>query len=98
MTRESCNIYFNTLIIRGEDDLTIWIEDKSQRSSSQDNNDNSVIANPPKTTTTQQSLPTKTVARRYRGQVYEETVVDWEAVQQLDQQKPRRKYRGQYID
>ena len=95
-----CNKYngfdINTLIVKGEDDLTIWIEEKSQRTASQDSDNSSEIAAPP--SAAQQPLPTKTVTKRYRGQVYEETVVDWAAVQQLNQQKPRRKYRGQYID
>ena len=43
-------------------------------------------------------LPTKTVVKKYRGQEYQETIVDWTALQQIDRQKPRRKYRGQYID
>lgn len=88
-----CNKYqnfdTNTLIIKGEQELTIWIEDKSQQPNTQAIETNS----------TPQSLPTKTVTKRYRGQVYEEEVVDWAAVQQANQQnKPRRKYRGQYID
>ena len=95
---DTCNKYngfdVNTLIVKGEDDLTIWIEEKSKRLAFEDS-DNKIAAQPE---TNPQSLPTKTVTKRYRGQVYEETVVDWAAVQQLNQQKPRRKYRGQYID
>ncbi len=94
---DTCNKYsnfdINTLIVKSEDDLTIWIEEKSQRPISQDNQ----VTPPPQTN--QQSMPTKTVTKRYRGQVYEETVVDWAAIQQTNQQgKPRRKYRGQYVD
>ncbi|MEO1673086.1 MAG: hypothetical protein AAFR77_20300 [Cyanobacteria bacterium J06631_2] len=44
-------------------------------------------------------MPTKVVTKRYRGQVYEETVVDWAAVKQMPtMDKSRRKYRGNYID
>ena len=97
---DTCNKYsnfgINTLIVKSEDDLTIWIEEKSQRPIFQDNQ-NHQVASPPQAN--QQSIPTKTVTRRYRGQVYEETVIDWAAIQQMNQQgKPRRKYRGQYID
>ena len=91
----------NTLIVKDEELLTIWIEEKSETSngeaseSLQNKSEQSQIDNSSDRT----SLPTKTVTKRYRGQVYEETVVDWTAVQQLKQQnKPPRKYRGQYID
>ncbi|MEL6437735.1 MAG: hypothetical protein AAFQ80_00565 [Cyanobacteria bacterium J06621_8] len=88
-----CNKYQNfdthTLIIRGEKELTVWIEDKAQRPVTQAATDISAS----------QSFSTKTVTRRYRGQVYEETVVDYAALQQNNQEnKPRRKYRGKYID
>lgn len=45
-------------------------------------------------------IPTKKVIRQYRGQTYEVEVPDYSAIQNLaaNQQKPRRKYRGQYID
>ena len=85
-----CKKYHNcdlsTLIVKDQETLTIWIEEKSSKNE----------AEPAKNS----SMPTKTVTRRYRGQVYEETVVDWSAVQQsnLPDNKPRRKYRGQYID
>ena len=50
----------------------------------------------------QTPLPTKTITKRYRGQIYEETVVDWAAVaiqkQPQSEDKNRRKYRGNYID
>lgn len=97
---DTCNKYnsfdINTLIIKGEDDLTVWIEEKSKRSTSQNNQNSQVVSQPVEN---KQSIPTKTVTKRYRGQVYQEEVVDWEAMQQMDQQeKPRRKYRGQYID
>lgn len=46
-----------------------------------------------------QSVPTKKVVKKYRGRVYEEEVVDWSKMQPINQQnKPPRKYRGQYID
>lgn len=97
---DTCNRYnnfdINTLIVKSEDDLTIWVEEKSQRPISQDNQ-NHQVASPLQAN--QQSRPKKTVTRRYRGQVYEETVVDLAAIQQMNQQdKPRRKYRGQYVD
>ena len=47
------------------------------------------------------SIPTKKVVRRYRGQTYEVEVPDYPALMQLaqrNQNKPRRKYRGQYVD
>ncbi|MEM8721347.1 MAG: hypothetical protein AAGE84_18965 [Cyanobacteria bacterium P01_G01_bin.39] len=97
---DTCNKYkkfdVNTLIVKGEHDLTIWIEEKSKRSTAifdQDTQTTSQIVS------NSQSLPTKTVTKTYRGQVYEEEVVDWAAVQQAGQpNKLRRKYRGQYID
>ena len=53
-------------------------------------------------TTSVNKLPTKKVIRRYRGQVYEEEVIDYAKVKQLglnlNKQKTRKKYRGQYID
>ncbi|MEM8675594.1 MAG: hypothetical protein AAGF83_17230 [Cyanobacteria bacterium P01_G01_bin.67] len=93
---DTCNKYtsfdINTLIVKGESDLTIWIEEKSQRPNTQ---------NTLATATTQpnsQSLPTKTVTKRYRGQVYEEKIVDCLAIQQNQPDRSRRKYRGRYID
>ena len=95
---DTCNKYnkldINTLIVKGENDLTVWIEEKSLRPA--DLQDHPAASQPP---VNQQSLPTKTVTKRYRGQVYEETVVDRAAMQQMNQPgKARRKYRGQYID
>ena len=91
----------NTLIIKDAEILTIWIEKKFE-------GDNSKMKKHPENQSEQSQietpannipLPTKTVTKRYRGQVYEETVIDWSAVQQSSQQnKPARKYRGQYID
>ena len=118
---------FDTIIVRSEADLTIWIEDKSQTRNLLDDSSDRTQTNsaapeaaqqqlPTKTVTrryrgqtyeetdstapeaAQQQLPTKTVTRRYRGQTYEETVIDWAAVQQANVAKPRRKYRGQYVD
>lgn len=94
-----CNKYhkfdINTLIIKGEQELTIWIEEKSKRIASKSTQNNQV---PQQYQVNKQSLPTKTITKKYRGQVYEEVVVDWAAVPQKTQPKPRRKYRGQYID
>jgi len=95
----------DTLIVRSNSDLTIWIEQKSQSKANGDR-PNSQTANisPTTSSTPQTSLPTKTVTKRYRGQVYEETVVDWAAVAMQKQNKTpkndkqRRKYRGNYID
>jgi len=98
------NIDINTLIVKDEKNLTLWIEEKSKRVASQpvessNDEEESAVETP-----ANNQLPTKTVTKRYRGQVYEETVVDWAAVQQLNQQekprqeKSRRKYRGRYID
>lgn len=92
---DTCNKYtgfdINTLIIKGEEDLTIWIEQKAQ---SQGVKNQSIQRSP-----SPQAMPTKVVTKRYRGQVYEETVIDWAAVQQMSAvEKPRRKYRGNYID
>lgn len=97
---DTCNKYnnfdINTLIVKGENDLTIWIEEKSKRSAAQDSQDHPAASQPQ---ANRQSAPTKTVTKRYRGQVYEEEVVDWAAMQQMNQpDKARRKYRGQYID
>lgn len=88
------SLNINTLIIKDQEILTIWIEnmsDKSNIESKENRVDESQVQN-------NQSLPTKTVTKRYRGQVYEETVIDWSAVEQAKQNKPPRKYRGQYID
>ena len=97
---DACKKYngfnINTLIIKSKNHLTIWIEEKNKPIS-----DASVASqeNPPVVSQSDNNkLPTKTVTKKYRGRVYEETVIDWSAVQQLKQNKPRRKYRGQYID
>ena len=94
------NFGVNTLIIKSESDLTIWIEQTSQRATNSDLPTAASQTNPP---ASQQALPTKTVTKRYRGQVYEETVVDWTAVAMQNKSLPtegkqRRKYRGNYID
>lgn len=100
-----CNKYsnfnINTLIVNSQGILTIWIEEKSESSSTQDMETQEIKDNKAKIESqpNHQSVPTKKVIKRYRGQVYEEEVVDWAAMQQMNQQnKPRRKYRGQYID
>ena len=98
---DTCNKYnnfgVNTLIVKKENELTIWIEELSASNKLNNFQEDSthLASTQPQTN---QSLPTKTVVKRYRGREYEETVVDWAAVQQVDRQKPRRKYRGQYID
>ena len=87
---------FNTLIVRSSSDLTIWVEHKFQPSVKSDRQPVETAQKPSTT------LPTKTVTKRYRGQVYEETVIDWAAValqkQGTPEGKSRRKYRGNYID
>ena len=92
------NFGVNTLIVEKDNELTIWIEEKRLADNKPDNSQKD--GNHPASTQpqTNQSLPTKTVVKKYRGREYEETVVDWAALQQVNQQKPRRKYRGQYID
>ncbi|MCC0176908.1 hypothetical protein I4641_07940 [Waterburya agarophytonicola K14] len=95
------NFDIDTLIVKNNDKLTIWIEEKAKK-----NNIKSVELKEKQTTPTSaqpqvnmNDLPTKTITRRYRGQVYEETVLDWLAVEKISEEnKPRRKYRGQYID
>ena len=99
-----CNDYkannVNTLLVRNKDLLTIWIEDKSKIVSTPETEiqeSSQPQANTPQPDSSQ--LPTKKITKRYRGQVYEEEVVDWAAVKQINlHNKPRRKYRGQYID
>ena len=86
----------STIVVRGEQDIVIWIEKKPQTTSTKSQNDKTEVKISPQTS--QQPLPTKTVTKKYRGQVYEEVVIDWAAVQQIKQPKPRRKYRGQYVD
>ena len=100
-----CNKYhtfdINTLIVKDKELLTIWIEEspKTTNAEAQKFSHNESEQSQIENSTNQLSLPTKTVTRRYRGQVYEETVVDWSAVQQSKQQKKSpRKYRGQYVD
>ncbi|WP_019508425.1 hypothetical protein [Pleurocapsa sp. PCC 7319] len=45
------------------------------------------------------SIPTKTEIKKYRGKLYEEEIIDWTKMQPPSpQNKPRRKYRGHYID
>ena len=101
---ETCKKYnnfgVNTLMIKSESDLTIWIEQISQRAT---NSDLPTAASQTDAPASQQALPTKTVTKRYRGQVYEETVVDWAAVAMQNKSLPtegkqRRKYRGNYVD
>lgn len=44
-------------------------------------------------------IPTKKVTRVYRGQTYEVEIIDYSTLHNMPkQQKPRRKYRGQYVD
>ena len=99
---DTCNKYnsfgVDTLIVKKENELTIWIQE--ELSASNKPNNSIQDRNHPASTQSQtnQSLPTKTVVKRYRGREYEETVVDWAAIQQINQPKARRKYRGQYID
>ena len=97
---DTCNKYnsfnINTLIVKGEEDLTIWIEQKSQRSVTSERTNK--LEETPQAAAAAQALPTKVVTKKYRGQVYEETVVDWAAVQQMNKDTVRRKYRGNYID
>ena len=98
---DTCNKYnsfnINTLIVKGEENLTIWIEQKSQRSIAPERTNK--LEETPQAAAAAQALPTKVVTKRYRGQVYEETVVDWAAVQQMKHKDTaRRKYRGNYID
>ena len=83
----------NTLIIKDRETLIVWIEEKSKSNETE-------TVEPEVKAGNEQSLPTKKVTKRYRGQVYEETVVDWSAVKQSSQQNnsARKKYRGQYID
>ena len=100
---DTCNKYnkfdTNTLIIKGDNELTVWVEEKSQRSATFPQAESAPQASVPPPATNQQGLPTKTVTKRYRGQVYEETVVDWAAVQLMQQQqKQPRKYRGQDVN
>lgn len=101
------NFGTNTLIVKDETTLTIWIEQISQRPASSDSNPIPSPAASNSDSSPQPSLPTKTVTKRYRGQVYEETVVDWAAVAmqkqgintgKINTGKQRRKYRGNYID
>ena len=97
-----CNKYngfnINTLVVKSQDILTIWIEEKSKNTQFESSENKHQEANR-QTQFVNQPLPTKKVTKKYRGQVYEEEVVDWAAVQQMSQQnKPTRKYRGQYID
>jgi hypothetical protein len=49
---------------------------------------------------THQQVPTKKVTKVYRGQTYEVEIPDYSIASPeiLDRPKPRRKYRGQYID
>ena len=86
---DTCNKYnnfgVNTLIVKKDNELTIWIEEKLLANNKPDNSQQD--KNHPASTQpqTNQPLPTKTVIKKYRGQEYEETVVDWAALQQLQQ-------------
>ena len=102
---DTCKQYnasnINTLIVKEQKTLTIWIADKSSSNQSQSaelkDREQDIVSSPK--LEGDRALPTKTITKRYRGQIYEETVIDWSAVQQMSQpNKPRRKYRGQYID
>ena len=98
--KDACNKYhkfdLSTLIVKEENKLTIWIEKKSSITASIKKTE------PQETIQIQedrQPIPTKTITKKYRGQEYEQVVVDSAAIQQTDlENKPRRKYRGQYID
>lgn len=98
--KDACNKYhkfdLNTLIVKEENKITIWIEKKSSITATKKNTE------PQETIQTQeerQPISTKTITKKYRGKEYEQVVVDSAAIQQTDlQNKPRRKYRGRYID
>ena len=84
----------NTLIVKDEGSVVIWVEDKPYKP-----DDNKILeSNPINTQQPDRQLLTKKVIKRYRGQTYEETVIDWEAMQQTGRQNSIRKYRGQYVD
>ena len=98
--KDTCNKYhkfdLSTLIVKKENKLTIWIEKKSSITATKENTEPQEII---QTQQDRQSIPTKTIIKKYRGQEYEQVVVDWTKIQQTDlQNKPRRKYRGRYID
>ena len=98
--KDTCNKYhkfdLSTLIVKKENKLTIWIEKKSSITATKKNTEPQEII---QTQQDRQSIPTKTIIKKYRGQEYEQVVVDWTKIQQTDlQNKPRRKYRGRYID
>ncbi len=98
-----CNKYngfnINTLVVKSQDILTIWIEEKSKNTQSLESPENKHQEANRQIQSVNQPLPTKKVTKKYRGQEYEEEVVDWAAVQEMSQQnKPPQKYRGQYID
>ena len=109
------------MVVRSQEYLTIWVEDKIQSALRQNNkmNNKKAVAQNNDSVSTEKvlqkyrgrayeketivqnndSVPTKKVTKRYRGRVYDEEVVDWSQMQPTSQpKKPRRKYRGQYID
>ena len=99
---DTCNKYNNfgvdTLVVKKDNELTIWIEEEFSTSNETNNSQENLNHSPSTQPQTNQSLPTKTVIKKYRGREYEEIVVDWAAVQQTNQHSSHRKYRGQYID
>ena len=94
----------NSIIVESDHFITVWSQLKNSSISpnvdvdtSQENNNQSTSNHSPESV---QKIPTKKIMRRYRGQIYEVEVLDYEAMKNNQSQKParRKKYRGQYID
>ena len=100
-----------SLLVKGEYGITVWIETQNSNFKEikleslppteiiKPSNDESNIESNNSQEHITHKIPTKKVTRVYRGQTYEVEVLDYSALQNMPkQQKPRRKYRGQYID
>ena len=94
----------SSLLVKGTYCFTVWVQEHNSHHSSQQNNwstqqqsnsfqASSTIDNP-------HQVGRKKITKTYRGQTYEVEVPDYSAIENVlqNQSKPRKKYRGQYID
>ena len=94
----------SSLLVKGTYCFTVWVQETNSlnisttNKSSTDNNINSSTASV--SVETAPKVPTKKITKTYRGQTYEVEIPDYSGIKNIaeNNQKSRRKYRGQYID
>ena len=79
----------------------LFTTEKKETKQSYDESNNVKSSDVEQLNSPQENLTNKLPTRKrvYRGQTYEVKIVDYSAIQKIpNRQKPRRKYRGQYVD